>query len=63
MYFVSLFCVSKGQFRSITDEEAEVIFQKYSDIDKQFKDTVCYGIKRALPMLMKASECLNLSAK
>lgn len=62
LYFVCLFCVSKGEFKTLPDED-EIIFQKYSDMDKQFKDMVSYGIKRALPMLMEASERLNLSAK
>lgn len=63
LYFVYLFCVSKGEYKKFPDEEDEIIFQKYSDMDKQFKDMVSYGIKRALPMLMEASERLNLSAK
>lgn len=63
LYFVCLFCVSKGEYKTIIGEEDEIIFQKYSDMDKQFKDMVSYGIKRALPMFMEASERLNLSAK
>lgn len=61
--FVCLFSVSKGEYKNLPNEENEIIFQKYSDMDKQFKDMVSFGIKRALPMLMEASERMNLSAK
>lgn len=45
------------------DVEDAIVFQKYAEMDKQFKDIASYGLKRAMPMLMEASDRLNLSAK
>ena len=63
LYLIHSFGSSNGEYKNTPDEEDEIIFQKYADMDKNFKSMVSYGIKRTLPMLMEASDRLNLTAK
>lgn len=45
------------------DEEDRVVARKYMEMDKELKDIINGGVKRVLPMLMEASQNLNLSSK
>lgn len=45
------------------DKEDEAVFRRYIEMDKQLKEMVNFALKRTLPMLMEASESMNLSAK